>query len=125
MFAPKVAKPQTKTAKSAISRLVPQRSTLVGHQLRHAPVEDMLFLQRTLGNQATSRLLARQFGKSPPWPPKTATRCAQPVNWTHATAQTHDYGPDAIQILHLYYVGEQHRQPHRSLRLHYTGVGDL
>jgi hypothetical protein len=60
MFAPKVAKAQTKAAENPRSTLAPQRSTLAGHRLGHDPVEHALFLQRTIGNQATLRLLARQ-----------------------------------------------------------------
>jgi len=59
MFAPKVAKPQTKAAESSTTKLSPGHSALVGHRLGEAPVEDVLLLQRTIGNQATLRLLAR------------------------------------------------------------------
>jgi hypothetical protein len=63
VFAPKVAKPQTKTAESSPSRLAPHRSTLLGHS-RDA-VEQALSLQRTIGNQATLRLLARRGSARP------------------------------------------------------------
>jgi hypothetical protein len=65
MFAPKVAKPQTKAAENPKSALAPHRSTLVGHRLGHDPVEQALFLQRTIGNQATLRFLARRDSARP------------------------------------------------------------
>ena len=64
MFASKVAKPQTKAAKSPTSKLAPRRSTLVEHRLGHDPVEQMLFLQRTIGNRAALRLLAQQASRA-------------------------------------------------------------
>jgi hypothetical protein len=60
MFAPKVAKPQTKAAEGSTGRLAPHRSTYVGHRLRHDPVEQAPVLQRAIGNQAALRVLARQ-----------------------------------------------------------------
>ena len=60
MFAPKLAKPQTKAAEASTSRLAPHRSSLVGALRGHDPVEQALFLQRTIENQATLRLLARR-----------------------------------------------------------------
>jgi hypothetical protein len=60
MFAPKVTKPQTKAAESPISKLTPQHSMFVGQRLGHNPVDQMLSLQRTLGNQAMLRLLAQR-----------------------------------------------------------------
>jgi hypothetical protein len=61
MFAPRIAKPQTKAAvSSSTSRLPPQHSTPTGHRIGHVPVEQALFLQRTIGNQATLRLLAHR-----------------------------------------------------------------
>ena len=58
MFAPKVAKPQTKAAESSTSKLAPRLSARAGHRLGHDPGEQELFLQRAIGNQATLRLLA-------------------------------------------------------------------
>lgn len=63
MLAPKVAKPQTRTAAIPASNLGRQRSTLVGRRFGHDRVEQALFLQRTIGNQATLRLLARQTSR--------------------------------------------------------------
>jgi hypothetical protein len=60
VFAPRVARSKSKAAKISTSRLVPHRATLVGHRPGHDPVEQTLFLQRAIGNQATLRLLARQ-----------------------------------------------------------------
>jgi hypothetical protein len=63
VFAPKVAKPQTKTAESSPGRLAPHRLTLLGHSRNS--VEQALSLQRTIGNQATLRLLARPDSAQP------------------------------------------------------------
>ncbi len=63
MFAPKVAKPQTKTAEGRTTRPTTRYSALVGRRLSHDPVEQALFLQRTIGNQATLRLLAQQTSR--------------------------------------------------------------
>jgi hypothetical protein len=60
LFAPNVAKPQAKIADASISRPAPHRSALVGHRLSPDPVEQALFLQGTIGNQATPRLVARR-----------------------------------------------------------------
>jgi hypothetical protein len=60
MFAPKIAKPQTKAAESLISKPAPSHSAPEEHRLGHDPVERVRFLQRTVGNQATLRLLRRQ-----------------------------------------------------------------
>jgi hypothetical protein len=59
VFAPKIAKPQTKAAESQTSKLAPHRSTLVGHRADHDPIEQALFLQRGIGNQAMLRLASR------------------------------------------------------------------
>jgi len=53
MFAPKISKPQTRSVS-----LAPPRSILTAQ--RHSPVEQALLLQRTIGNQATLRLLAQR-----------------------------------------------------------------
>jgi hypothetical protein len=58
MFAPKIPKPPTKTAASSLVR---PRSRLAAQ--RHSPAEQAVFLQRTIGNQATLRLLARQTSR--------------------------------------------------------------
>ena len=63
MFAPKVAKPQTKAAESPTSKLASQRSTVLGHRLGRDQIKSVLFLQRTIGNQATLRLLAQQASR--------------------------------------------------------------
>ena len=59
MFAPKVAKPQTKATENPTSRLALERSTPAGHRYGRDPIPQALFLQRAIGNQATSRLLAQ------------------------------------------------------------------
>ena len=62
MFAPKVPKAQTKALENS-SRKMPQQSTLLGHRLGHNPVEQELFLQHTIWNQATLRLPAQQTSR--------------------------------------------------------------
>jgi Domain of unknown function (DUF4157) len=91
VFAPKIAKPQTKATDGLISRLMPHRSTLAGHRLGRDPAEQALFFQRTIGNQTTLRLLTQQgfaptgepvggdrphmnFSKIPLFPPDRASR---------------------------------------------------
>lgn len=64
MFAPKVSKPRTKAAENPTSKLVAQRSAFIGHRLGHDPVEQALLFQRTIGNQATMRLIAPQVSRS-------------------------------------------------------------
>jgi uncharacterized protein DUF4157 len=64
VFAPKAAKPQTKADEGPTGRTAPRRSTLGEHRLGHGPVEQVQFLQRSIGNQATLRFLARQSS----WP---------------------------------------------------------
>ena len=63
MFAPKTAKPKTTAAEGPTSRIAPQCSTLGGHRLAHGPVEQAQFPQRSIGNQATLRLLAQQASR--------------------------------------------------------------
>ena len=58
MFAPKVARLQTKAAEHLTSKPAPERSTLVGRRPGHVTSQQALMLQRTIGNQATARLLA-------------------------------------------------------------------
>jgi hypothetical protein len=60
MFVPKVAKAHTKAVESPTRKSTPRRSTLVGHRFGHDPAEQALFLQRSIGNQAALRLLARR-----------------------------------------------------------------
>jgi hypothetical protein len=59
MFAPKVAKPQTKAAASSTNKLAPHRSTLAVRPPGNGTVEQARFLQSTIGNQATLRLLVQ------------------------------------------------------------------
>jgi hypothetical protein len=58
MFAPKIAK-SPKGPEGPTSRLAPR----LGYRLGHDPAELSLFLQRTIGNQATLRLLGRQTSR--------------------------------------------------------------
>jgi hypothetical protein len=59
MFAPKVAKPQTKAAASSKNSLALMRSGPVAHRTGYTAVE-LQVLQRTIGNQATLQLLAQR-----------------------------------------------------------------
>src|ERR1035441_4597883 len=61
MFAPKVAKAGTKASTSSTNKLAPQRSTLAARPLgRGGEFEHPRMLQRSIGNQATLRLLAQR-----------------------------------------------------------------
>src|SRR4051794_34152522 len=60
MFAPKVAKPQTKAAESPTGKVAPQRSMRGRHRFGQDPVVQSLLLQRTIGNQAMLRLLSQR-----------------------------------------------------------------
>ena len=60
MFASKIAKPQTKTAESPTRKLAPQRSVFATRPFGGGAVEQALQLQRSLGNQATLRLLSQR-----------------------------------------------------------------
>jgi hypothetical protein len=60
MFAPKVAKPQTKATASSTNSLARQSSTLVASRPGLSTVEEVRTLQRTIGNQATLRILAQR-----------------------------------------------------------------
>jgi len=57
VFAPKIAKPQTKAAADSIDKLEPHRS-LIATRPFGGEVEQALMLQRTFGNQAMLRLLS-------------------------------------------------------------------
>src|SRR4051812_3278609 len=52
MFAPRVAKPKTKSAPSSNNNLTLQRSAVVGKRPGNDPVEQAHLLQRSTGNQA-------------------------------------------------------------------------
>jgi hypothetical protein len=60
MFAPKMAKTQSKAAASSTNSLAHDRSTLVAHRPGHSPAGPALFLERTIGNQALLRLTAQR-----------------------------------------------------------------
>lgn len=59
MFAPKVAKLQTKATDNSTNKLAPQHSMLVARPFGGGLVEQAHMLQRSIGNQATLRLLAQ------------------------------------------------------------------
>jgi hypothetical protein len=60
MFAPKIAKAQTKASDSPTRKLAPQPSSLVARPLGGGAVEQARMLQGTIGNQAMLRLLAQR-----------------------------------------------------------------
>jgi len=60
MFAPKIAKADTKATESPSSKLAFQRSTLAVRS-SDDPVERIHMLQRSIGNQAVRRLLTQQW----------------------------------------------------------------
>ncbi len=65
MFAPKVARPQTKSAAaSSTSNLAHQRLAFVAHRRGYSSTEQALFLQRRIGNQATLRYLTDRLSNS-------------------------------------------------------------
>jgi hypothetical protein len=64
MFAPKVAKPQTRAAEKPVRKLALQPSMLVARPFGGA-VEHAHMLQRTIGNQATLRYLTQRLSKPP------------------------------------------------------------
>src|SRR5262245_12321541 len=86
MFAPKVAKTPTKAANNPKSSLAPRQLTVARSRLGRDPAERILFLQRTIGNQATLRLLGHgaargasgDFGKIPPSSPDRTSRGSSP-----------------------------------------------
>jgi hypothetical protein len=63
MFAPKVAKPKTKSAETPISKRTPRCSALVGHPLDHYSVGKAFLLQRTIGSQSTLRSLVQRASR--------------------------------------------------------------
>jgi hypothetical protein len=60
VFAPKVAKAHAKAAESPTGKLAPQHSVFGTRPFGGSTVEQAHFLQRTIGNQATLRLMAQQ-----------------------------------------------------------------
>src|SRR4051812_8882611 len=65
MFAPKMAKTQTRAPDSPTRKLAPQPSTLVARPLSGGAVEQARMLQRTIGNQATLRYLTQRLFNLP------------------------------------------------------------
>jgi hypothetical protein len=60
MFAPKVAKPQTRTDANSTSKRAPQHSVFAMRPFEGGTAEQAHFLQRTIGNQAMLRLLPQE-----------------------------------------------------------------
>ncbi len=65
MFAPKVAKAQTKAAESSTSKLAPQPSALGPRPLGVGAVEQARMLQGPIGNQAMLRYLTQRLSNVP------------------------------------------------------------
>src|SRR5689334_7033313 len=65
MFAPKVAKPDVKAARSPIGSLAVGRSMVAGRPVGAAATGQVHLLQRSIGNQATLRLLAQRDSGPP------------------------------------------------------------
>jgi hypothetical protein len=64
MFAPKVAKAQTKAIESPTGKQAPQRSPLAARPFGGGAVEQVPMLKRGIDNQATLRLLAQRASRS-------------------------------------------------------------
>ena len=83
MFAPKVSKPQPKAATSSTRSLSHQRSKILTHRLGHGSIDQAFLLQRSIGNQATLRLLAQQpsrwAGTAPGSDPAPEMRAPDPT----------------------------------------------
>src|ERR1700730_6844636 len=60
MFAPPIAKPQTKTAASCANNRAHRSSALAKHRLSHGAVDQAHMLQWSTTNQATPRLLSQR-----------------------------------------------------------------
>ncbi len=65
MFAPKVAKPQTKAAADSTNSWSRQRPTPVARQFGGDAVKQVRTLQGTIGNQATPRYLTQRLSNPP------------------------------------------------------------
>src|SRR3954471_12163204 len=65
MFAPKIAKAQTKAPDSPTRKLAPQPSTLGARPLGGGAVEQARMLQGTIGNQATLRYPTHRLSNLP------------------------------------------------------------
>jgi hypothetical protein len=63
MFASRLAKPQTKMAATSSNGLAHDRSTPLAHRLGDDTANEMLLLQRTLGNQAVLRVLMQRASR--------------------------------------------------------------
>jgi hypothetical protein len=63
MFAPKVAKAQTRASTSSTNGLAHQRPTLMAHRTGHDAIEQAQMLQWSIGNQATLRSMAQRTSR--------------------------------------------------------------
>src|SRR5262245_63983703 len=65
MFAPKVAKTQTKAATTSMNSLARHGSALMAHRPGHGATAQVVMLQRMVGNQALLRFFAHWAGPPP------------------------------------------------------------
>src|SRR5208283_1349321 len=82
MFAPPVAKAQTKVTGSSTSKLAPHRSTLAARPFGGGAVEQAHMLQRSIGNQAVQRLSLRATSLTGNNPHSHNEEKAAPANLT-------------------------------------------
>ncbi len=80
MFAQRVVKPQTKKGAHSINQLEPQRSTFSTRPLGGSAVEQALFLQRMIGNQAAQRLLRQNSRLTESEPKRQDEKEADPTS---------------------------------------------
>jgi hypothetical protein len=84
--------PQSKAVRSSSNALAPERSTF-GHRLGHDTLGQVRFLQRTLGNQATQRVVSQ-------WT-KDETRSAAKADGAPAPLRTQGHPLDAATRAHF------------------------
>jgi hypothetical protein len=113
MLAPKVAKPEPKTAEWPSSNLAPQRATPVGHRPGHDPAEQTRVHQRSFGNQPTSRLPAQRAANQPRDQPHShngqETDPASPTTRSAMPGVTWDFSKVAL------FPTDRATQPHAPL----------
>src|SRR3954453_21501819 len=91
MFAPKIAKPQTKAAASPTNKLALQRPTPMARPFGGGAADQARMLQATIGNQATLRYLTQRLSNLPAKEP--AERHEQEAVPENMTAREAPRGP--------------------------------
>ena len=121
MFAPRVARPQTKASEGSTSGLTPQRPTNVDHALDHGPVEQAPFLQGEIVNHARARLLARR-DSALPGNGRNRGKEREGVGGEDASAETAPRGVwwdfSKVSLFHLNEQTEFSRHSHPLKRLY-------